>query len=120
EEYDIIVSAPGLSEKNIKELSKPNLRIFAEPVKLGKLLKQCDAAIGHATTALSSAFLMSGTAQLMLPVDIEQLMFARAIGRQKAGLGLAGDFKTSDAILTLRKLCEDPEYRQGAAALAAR
>lgn len=118
--YDIIVSAPGLAEKNIRKLEKPNVRIFNEPVRLDKLLKKCDAAIGHATTALSSAFLMGGVPQLMLPVDIEQLMFARAIGRQKAGLGLAGAFKTEDTIVTLRKLCEKPDYKKGAAALAAK
>jgi UDP:flavonoid glycosyltransferase YjiC (YdhE family) len=116
--YDIIAAVPGLPAKLIEKISRPNLRVFGEAVRLDKLIKKCDLGISHASTGISSAFALHGVPQLMMPMTIEQFMFARAVGRAKAGLGMAGTYKQPDVIRMVRQITEKPEYKAGAQGLA--
>lgn len=119
-EYEVIAAVPGLPEKIAKQVEKPNLRVFTEPVRLDKLIKKCDLGIGHASAGISSAFALNGVPQLMLPGTAEQMMFARAIGRAKAGLGLAGKYGPNEAARMIRTAVDNAEIKAGAGKLAAK
>ena len=117
-EYDVIVSVPGIPDKIKAQIEKPNLRVVAGPVRLDGLLKTCDLGISHAGAALSSALAAHGVPQLLLPGTIEQLMFARALGRTNSARGMVGEFGPPQIIALAERLLAEPEFKKAAQALA--
>jgi UDP:flavonoid glycosyltransferase YjiC (YdhE family) len=117
-EIDIIVSAPGLPEHIRKASERANLRIVAGPVKLGPLLKDCDLGIDHASQGIACAFALNGIPQLLLPGYLEQLSFARALGRNKLGRGVVGRFGPEKINELMNVLLTDPQYTESARAFA--
>ena len=118
EEYDIIVSVPGIPDKVKAQIEKPHLRVVSGPVRLDGVLKGCDLGISHAGTALSSAMAAHGVPQLLLPGTIEQLMFARALGRTNSARGMVGEFGPQQIIALAERLLVEPEFKKAAEVLA--
>ncbi|HEX2881307.1 MAG TPA: nucleotide disphospho-sugar-binding domain-containing protein [Polyangiaceae bacterium] len=74
----VIVSSPGISDRERQALVAPNIRIRSWSVRLERIRAECDLAIsagGHGTIA---AFLHGGVPMVLLPNHHEQLMVARA------------------------------------------
>lgn len=119
-DHDIVIAAPGISATTLRKASKENLRIVNGPVRLDRLTKECDLAIHHASAGTGCALAKAGVPALMLPNHIEQMMFARAIGRAGLGRGLAGEIGVKDILRTIGQLLTDPQYRQNAQSFAAK
>ncbi len=117
-DYDCIVSAPGISPQVKKQLENTAVRIIDGPVKLAPLLKNCDLGICHASFGISCAFIMNGVPQVLLPGHIEQFMFAKAVGRQKLGRGLAGRFGPKKVAEVMQIILKDPQYLEATKAFA--
>ena len=97
-----------------EHLERPGLRIINGPVKLSSLMKKCDVGINHASHGIVCAFAVHGVPQLLLPSHIEQLMFAKAVGRQKLGRGLAGRYGVEKVAEVLSIILQDPQYTNSA------
>lgn len=117
-DHDVIVAAPGVAAETIEKSSKPNVRIVDGPVRLDRLMNGCDLAINHASAGICCALALAGVPMLMLPNHIEQMMFARAIGRAGLGRGLAGKPGEKDILQMIGHMLTQPQYGEKARALA--
>ncbi len=90
--HDVILAAPGASAQLAERLKPTAIRLCRGPVRLDRLLANCDLGISHASNGIAAAFIMAGIPQLGLPGHAEQIMVAQAVARQKVGLGLVGQF----------------------------
>jgi len=90
--HDVILAAPGASAQLAERLRPTAIRLCNGPVRLDRLLAECDLGVSHASNGIAAAFVMAGAPQLGLPTQAEQIMVAHAVARQKQGLGLVGQF----------------------------
>ncbi len=118
EDHDVIVSAPGIPPKAKEKLDKPHVRIIDGAVRLDKIIKGCDLGISHASSGISAAFALNGVPQLLLPGHIEQMMFAKAIGRTKSGRGLVGAVGPQQVSGLIGRMLGDESFNDAAKALA--
>lgn len=116
--YDIIVSAPGISDQIKAQIQKTNLRVLSGPVRLDRLLKNCDLGINHAGNAISSSFFVAGVPQLLLPGTLEQLMLARALGRTNTARGMIGEFGPAQISALMERLLKEEEFKKTAQGVA--
>lgn len=113
-DHDIIIAAPGIDPKLKESRETDNIGIEDGMVKLDNIFSKCNLAICHAGVGISSAFLLNGVPLLMLPGHIEQLMFARAVGRLGAGRGVVGTFGPEKVHELMQLLLEEPEFKEAA------
>jgi UDP:flavonoid glycosyltransferase YjiC (YdhE family) len=118
ENYDVILAAPNIPEEARQKSETKFLRIIPGAVRLKSILKDCDIAIQHGGGGLASALALAGVPALTLPLHIEQVMSARAIGRAKLGLGLMGQITPADIVKKIDVLISDPQYKSAALAFA--
>jgi len=114
-----IVSAPGITNDDLLDLTAPNLAIHPGVVKLSTLRSECDLAInagGHGTT---TAFMLAGVPLLLLPNHVEQLMVARAAVKTGAALVPSFDKQIDLNDLIMTGLTQE-SYRQAAGEFAER
>lgn len=114
---DIIVAAPGVNDSVLKGLKRPGVRIISGPVRLDPLLPHCDLLISHASSGICNTALRAGIPLLMFPNHIEQLMQARAIARQGAGLGVAGGMSPDGVLQAIGRVLREPHFRNAARAI---
>ena len=117
-DHDVIIAAPGIAAETVKKASKPNVRFADGPVRLDRLMKDCDLAVNHASAGICCALALAGVPMLMFPNHIEQLMFARAVGRAGLGRGMIGKLSENDILKTIGHILTEPQYKARAAALA--
>lgn len=103
-EEDAILAAPGAPEAVKARLRGTAVRLIDGPVRLDRLLPDCDIGVSHGSNGVAAAFLASATKQLCLPTHGEQLMIARAIGDAGYGLGIAGGYGAKEIGESLDKL----------------
>jgi hypothetical protein len=115
---DVIISAPGISEPHRKALQQLHVRVINGPVRLAPLLKDCDLGINHSSQGIACAFAVHGIPQLLLPGHIEQLGFAKALGRNTLGRSLVGRFGPDKVHELIGLLLHAPEYKASAQAFA--
>ncbi len=84
--HDVILVAPKISSKQIKQLETERFRIFDTPIRLDALASECDLCITHGGSSTFAQFLLKAVPQLVLPNHIEQMMTAKRI--EAAGVGL--------------------------------
>jgi UDP:flavonoid glycosyltransferase YjiC (YdhE family) len=120
ENIDVIVAAPKVESRTGQQFLRPGFRVFDGPVRLDRLLPDCNLLVNHASSGISNSALCAGIPLLMLPNHIEQLMQARAIGRCGAGLGMIGDFSSDDILHTMVRLLKDPRFRHAARSIKER
>lgn len=77
---------PDAPEEALKRFSTKTTRITREPQNLQMALDQADAVINYGSSGVLNATLLAGKPQLMLPTDMEKLMFSRRVERRGAGL----------------------------------
>lgn len=100
--HDVILIARRLSAQNVKALSShSHLRVFTDPVKIGKLAADADLCITHGGAGTFVQFLLCGVPQIVFPIHIEQLMAAKRV--EQMGSGVIGQSygdarKVTDAI----------------------
>lgn len=77
---------PDASDDALTQFDGTSVQVTREPQKLSMVLKQVDAVINYGSSGFLNTALLAGKPQLMIPTDMEKLMFARRVERQGAGL----------------------------------
>lgn len=113
-DFDVILCAPGINPQIKKQCERDTFGIENSPVRLDKILKNCDVAICHAGVGFSIAALSYGVPLVMLPTQVEQHMFARAVGRMKVGRGLVGNYGKEKVLELIKLMIEDESFKKSA------
>jgi hypothetical protein len=90
------------------------------PVDLGALMPDCELLVCHAGEATLSQGLLAGVPVLLLPMQPEQFLMARGVGRTGAGINAAEYPRPTPMAELLAKLLDAPQMRDNALAFAAR
>ncbi|SEM42267.1 UDP:flavonoid glycosyltransferase YjiC, YdhE family [Variovorax sp. YR750] len=77
---------PDASDDELRRFDGTSVRVTREPQNLSLVLSQADVVINYGSSGFLNATLLAGKPQLMLPTDMEKLMFARRVERRGAGL----------------------------------
>jgi UDP:flavonoid glycosyltransferase YjiC (YdhE family) len=98
---------------------RPDNVHVARYVPQSLLLPHVAAVVSHAGSGTLLATMAAGLPQLCLPQAADQFRNAAACEGADAGLALAGDAATADAVAAaVRRLLDDDRFRAGAARLA--
>lgn len=100
---DIILSAPGIDPKLADSLRKRGLQVIDAPVRLDRILPDCDLGVSHGTNGIGSAFIAKGVPQVSLPTHREQMMFAQTVAQSGLGLGIAGQYDGTAVVQAIQK-----------------
>ena len=117
---DVILAAPGASDKLANSLKDSPVRLVNAPVRLKGLLEECDLGVSHASNGIAAAFVMAGVPQVGLPSHAEQVMVARAVAMHRLGLGVLGQFGPDQALEAITKALEGEHLRSAAQVTAKR
>lgn len=109
---DIILSAPGIAPPDVKALTARGVQVSDKPVRLDRLLPNCDLGLSHASNGVGAAFLTAGVRQVGLPAQREQAMFARKLARSGLGLGIEGQFGPEVVNQTIRQALNDKTMKK--------
>jgi len=102
-DLDLILAVPGIDPALKQQLEARSAVVVDGPVRLDRLLPECDLGISHGTNGIGAAFISFGVPQLGIPTHREQLLFAQAVARSGLGLGLAGKFGGEQVIEAVQK-----------------
>lgn len=117
---DVILAAPGASDKLAQSLKETPVRLVNTPVRLQELLPDCDLGVSHTSNGIAAAFVMAGVPQVGLPSHAEQDMVARAVAMNRLGLGVLGQFGPDQAFEAIQKALEGTHLREATKAKAQR
>jgi UDP:flavonoid glycosyltransferase YjiC (YdhE family) len=76
---EAIVAAPGLDGREAAAASSAQVRVLAEPVALGPVLREADLCVSHSGPGTTSAAAARGVPQALLPAQLEQFLVARRL-----------------------------------------
>ncbi|MEX2518720.1 MAG: nucleotide disphospho-sugar-binding domain-containing protein [Paracoccaceae bacterium] len=119
-DHDVILAAPGAQPALFERMKGTPVRLVNGPVRLDRLLPDCDLGVSHGSNGVAAAFLLSGLPQICLPTHAEQVMVARAIGEGGFGLGLVGRFGEAQVGAAIRQALGSAPLRGRVRAAAAR
>lgn len=115
--YPALVVAPKCPDRIIHDLSAPNLKVQREPVRFAKMLPQTEIVINHASHSTAAAAFLAGCTQLLLPGQIEQLMFGQQLIKSGSSILVHLHAKTPEITGAIKKLIDDPRYKTAAQAM---
>ena len=97
------------------------LGVFGDHVRIERyvpqnaILRHCDVVVSHAGSGTALSALALGIPQLCLPQGADQFMNAAAIAASGAGLTIAPDHVTADAVAdAVRRLLDDASFKREA------
>ena len=102
-DLDLILAVPGIDPSLKSQLEARSAVVIDGPVRLDRLLPECDLGVSYGTNGIGSAFIAFGVPQLGIPTHREQLLFTQAVARSGLGLGLAGKFGAEQVIEAVQK-----------------
>jgi hypothetical protein len=112
-----LLYVPGADADWCRRLESPSLRFVHEPVDIGQLAPQCDAAVLNGNAGSVTEILLHGVPLLNIPLHLEQLVMAHRV--VDLGAGLMADARQPQVMAEqLMKLLSTPSYRESAAAFA--
>jgi rhamnosyltransferase subunit B len=76
---DCTVYAPNISDSAKANLEDQGHRVLREPANLGEVLQRSRLILHHGGLAVTHAALLSGTPQVLLPINLEQEITARGL-----------------------------------------
>lgn len=117
---DVILASPGIDPKLADKLSARSVLVVDGPVRLDKLLPDCDLGLHFGSNGIGSAFLAHGVPQICLPTQQEQMMFAQSLGRAGLAYGLAGKYDGPQVADAIRKALANEKMTANARAVAER
>lgn len=115
-----LVHAKGIAPDAARRLGSARLRIEPEPVRMDDALAQADLVVSHASIGTVTAAALVGRPQLVLPRHMEQAMVAHRVVQASIGLMLEPAGQQADPLPLLRRLLDEPTWRERAQALAQR
>ena len=77
-QWPTLVYAPELPDESKREAQGPNMQFSPKPLDLQSVAQSCQLAVNNGGMNGVTALLLEGVPQLLLPLHIEQLMFARS------------------------------------------
>lgn len=113
-----LVYLPGASPEQASALGGPQLRIVTAMLNLAALLPEADVFLSHANFSSSHAALAAGVPCVMLPEQVEQMLFARRVATAGAGVWLWPHDTASGLRNALDAVSGSQGFRRAAAALA--
>lgn len=119
-DHDVVLAAPGAASDLASKLENTPVRLIPGPVKLGRLLKDCNIGIGHASSGLAASFALAGIPQIGMPNHTEQTMIAYALSRNHLGLGLIGKATPEHILKSIDVIKTSEIVVRGTSDLAAR
>lgn len=111
---------PGLPPALAARYASPRIRFSPVPVNMTAACAGADAVLCNAGSGTVCTVLRSGIPVVMLPMHAEQLLFARRVEQLEAGLTLAENDIRANLAKSLRRMIEQPTYREAAQRIAAR
>lgn len=118
-QWDVVLAAPGADDALRARLAGTSVRVVPGPVRLERLLPDCDLGISHASNGIAAAFVLHGVPQIGLPTHAEQAMLARALARGGLGLGLMGTYGGAEVMAAIDRIGDTPRYGEAAARVGA-
>ena len=109
----------GKITKDIKGFECESLKIVENTLNISKVAPQCDVAITHAGHGTATELLLAGCPLLLLPLNLEQYMFAERVSAMGAGLS-APLLKPEGMAGKLHLLLSDPAYKLAANAFSSK
>lgn len=118
--FRTLAYVPGLPPALAARYASPRIRFSPAPVNMSAACEQAGAVLCNAGSGTVCTVLRAGIPVVMLPMHAEQLLFARRVEQQEAGLLLVESEVRLKLAKTLRRLLEQPAYRESARRIAAR
>jgi UDP:flavonoid glycosyltransferase YjiC (YdhE family) len=113
----VVVHAPSMPAALLAKYQRPNVRYYREPVNMKQAADECDAAVCHGGSGATSSLLLDGRPMLLLPMHVEQYLFARRVVQLGAGI-MAGAVAGTDYRGFIERLLADPDYAKCAQGFA--
>jgi UDP:flavonoid glycosyltransferase YjiC (YdhE family) len=109
---------PDASDAALRNYSDTGIGIDRSPVSLTAVLEQADFVVNYGSGSVVCSTVLAGKAQLMMPMDLDKLMFARRIERQGAGITWTPQMGAVAA--SVERVLEDESLATAASAIAKR
>jgi UDP:flavonoid glycosyltransferase YjiC (YdhE family) len=113
------VFAPGVSREQVARYRSPAIQFSRVPFNIERAAGGADVAVCHAGHDTTLACLLAGTPTLLIPLQMEQLITARRVEEQGAGVVL-GQNTLSQCTEQLQRLVAEASFRDSAKGMAAR
>lgn len=117
--WRVLAYVPGLNAATVAAASGPGLHIVVDPVDMQAVCSSCDAVLCQSGSGTVATALHAGRPVLMLPMHMEQLLFARRVQALGAGLYLTED-RIAQLPALLQRLATQPGFGDAARAFARR
>ena len=117
--WRVLAYIPGLTQTTVAETSGPNLRVVVDPVDMDEVCRSCDAVLCQSGSGTVATALQAGKAVVMLPMHMEQLLFARRVQALGAGLYLTED-RIDRLENCLQRVLTQQSFTEAASAFARR
>jgi hypothetical protein len=115
----VVVHIPGVAKRTMERYTNTHMRISPQPLDIEQARSSCDWAVLHSGVGSTSAMLLAGKPLLLLPMQLEQTMFARSVEATGAAVVLseasAGQFPR-----LIKRALADTSHGAAARAFAAR
>ena len=109
---------PDAPEEALSRFHGTMVQVTREPQNLPMVLSQADAVINYGSSGVLTATLLAGKPQLMLPTDMEKLMFARRV--EQLGAGVEWQAHQGRLEQAMDRLLKDPTLVAVAQGIASR
>ncbi|MGJ7505190.1 glycosyltransferase [Variovorax sp. ZT5P49] len=94
------------------------IQIDRSPVRLTEALERADVVVNYGSGSVVCSTVLAGKAQLMMPMDVEKLMFARRV--EGHGAGITWMPRMGAVAASVRRLLDDESLTVAASAIAKR
>ncbi|HET7864555.1 MAG TPA: glycosyltransferase, partial [Burkholderiaceae bacterium] len=117
--WRVLAYIPGLTQATVAEISGPNLRVVVDPVDMDEVCRSCDAILCQSGSGTVATALQAGKPVVMLPMHMEQLLFARRVQALGAGVHLTED-RIDQLASSLQRVLTQQSFTEAASAFARR
>lgn len=110
----VLAYAPGITREQLDRHASARMTISREPLKLKRILKDCDLSVSHGGPGTVTAALLRGIPVLLLPTQLEQFLTSRRV--KELGAGMYADLEKKDKEAPdygalIRQLLDEPGFR---------
>jgi UDP:flavonoid glycosyltransferase YjiC (YdhE family) len=114
----VLAYVPGVSAHTVQTYSSATVSISAVPYAMQEIRATCDGAVTQAGFGTSSAILLAGRPQILIPDTSERLMVSKRIESLGAGFVVSPDASASAYAKAVKRLVSDATLAAGALAVA--
>lgn len=114
----VLVYAPGIAGRYVRQLASERLAFAQAPVRMASVRSRADVAVCHGGHGTVAAMLLAGRPVLMLPMQVEQEILARRVVELGAGLSVGLEMQEVNLKRLLKRLLSETGFRESASRLA--